>query len=548
MLMALRLAAHRCATGGPYPSRRPTASALTDRSILRSSAGVAFGTTLSRLTGLARLAALAYALGFTRLTDAYNLANTTPHIVYELLLGGVLSATLVPVFVSHRDRGDEEATSAVVTAAMVALVALTALGILAAPAIVRLYTLRLAGAAAAAQQEVATDLLRLFMPQMLFFGLVALATALLNTHRRFAAPAFVPVLNNLLVTAVFLALPHVAGSTPTLETVREDRGLLLLLGLGTTAGTVVMALALLPALRRARISLRPVAPWRHPAVRKVVRMSGWTAGYVASNQLALWLVLVLANATRGGVSAYQGAFVFFQLPHGLVAVSLMTTISPDLASAAGRGDTAAFRERFAYGLRLMSIAILPAAAGYMVLARPIVSFLLERGALSSASAGLTASCVAAFSLGLLPFSLYLYALRGFYARQDTRTPFLLNAFENGLNIVFALGLEPWLGVEGLALSYSLAYGVAMVVALSTLRRRTGGGLGGEGVVSAVARMALAAAVMAVVVRLVTALLPGGAPPALEVAVGVAVGVPVYVAALSWLRVKDLEAVRRLRDR
>jgi putative peptidoglycan lipid II flippase len=519
-------------------------------SILRSSAGVALGTALSRITGLARLAALAYALGFTRLTDTYNLANTTPNIVYELLLGGVLSATLVPVFVDHRERGDEEATSAVVTVAMVALVALTVVGILLAPAIVRLYTLRLEGAAAEAQQEVATGLLRLLMPQMLFYGLVALATALLNAHRRFAAPAFAPVLNNLVVTAVFLTLPHVAGRTPTLETLRHDRGLLLLLGLGTTAGIAAMALALLPAVRRAGIALHFAASWRHPAVRKVLRLSGWTAGYVASNQVALWVVLVLANASGGGVSAYQGAFVFFQLPHGLVAVSLMTTLAPELASAVSRGDMAAFRERYALGLRSMAVLILPAAAGYLVLARPIVSFLLERGALTGASAGLTASCLAAFAVGLLPFSLYLFALRGFYAHHDTRTPFLLNVFENGLNIALALALEPWLGIKGLALAYSLAYAVAAVVAMSALHRRTGGGGGYAGVGSALGRMALAAAVMAAAVRLATGALPGAAPPVLEVIVGLGVGIPVYGLLLAALRVDDLRPllVQRFRSR
>ncbi|MGH9285941.1 MAG: lipid II flippase MurJ, partial [Acidimicrobiales bacterium] len=259
--------------------------------IVRSSAPVAIGTALSRLTGFLRLAAMAYAIGFTRLTDTYNLANTTPNIVYELLLGGVLSATLVPVFVDHRDRDDDEATSAVVTVAAVVLVVLTVIGILAAPAIVRLYTLRVEGAAAEAQQELASALLRLFMPQMLFYGLVAMASALLHAHRRFAAPAFVPVLNNLVVTAVFLSLPRLVDGTPTLEGVRQDRGLVLLLGLGTTAGIVAMALALLPALRRTGVRLRPVFSWRHPAVRKVVALSGWTAGYVASNQLALWVVL-----------------------------------------------------------------------------------------------------------------------------------------------------------------------------------------------------------------------------------------------------------------
>src|SRR5437870_3160157 len=205
---------------------------------------------------MARLAALAYALGFDRLADSYNLANTTPNIVYELLLGGVLSATLVPIFVEHREKGDDDATSAVVSVVGLALVLLTGLGIIVAPAVVKLYSLRLSGADAAAQQQVATDLLRMFMPQMLFYGITAVATALLNARRHFAAPAVTPVFNNLLVTAIFLALPHVARGHLTLEGVRHDPGTMLLLGLGTTAGVAAMALPLLPALRRAGIRLR----------------------------------------------------------------------------------------------------------------------------------------------------------------------------------------------------------------------------------------------------------------------------------------------------
>ena len=518
-------------------------------SIVRSSVPVAVGTALSRLTGLARLAAMAYAIGFTRLTDTYNLANTTPNIVYELLLGGVLSATLVPIFVDHREHGDDDATAAVVTVAGVVLVALTVAGVLAAPAIVRLYTLRVEGAAAAAQQDVATALLRLFMPQMLFYGLTALATALLHAHRRFATPAFTPVLNNVIVTAVFLALPGVAGGTPTLGQVRDDRGLVLLLGAGTTAGIAAMALALVPALRRAGIRLRLRLDWRHPAVRKVVALSGWTAGYVASNQLALWVVLVLANESAGGVASYQGAFVFFQLPHGLVAVSLMTTLAPELAASASRGDVAAFRRRFVVGVRLMSAVILPAAAGYLVMARPVVGFLLERGALTDASADLTAACLTAFALGLLPFSLYLYALRGFYAFRDTRTPFVLNCFENGLNIALAFALQPWLGVPGLAYAYAGAYAVAAVAALGVLSRRAAAGRSDyeRRAPAALLRMVAAAGVMAGAVRVALSFVPGDRA-AVQVAVGVLTGIPVYAAVLTVLRgggdLSELRARRR----
>ncbi|HEU5448804.1 MAG TPA: murein biosynthesis integral membrane protein MurJ [Acidimicrobiia bacterium] len=520
----------------------------TDR-VVRSSIPVAVGTALSRLTGFARLAAMAYALGFDRLADSYNLANTTPNIIYELLLGGVLSATLVPIFVDFREKNDEEATSAVVTAIGLALVLLTGLGIILAPAVVHLYSLRLPDATAAAQQQVATDLLRMFMPQMLFYGITAIATALLNAHRRYAAPAVTPVLNNLLVTAIFLALPQLADGPLTLESVRNDTGTLLLLGLGTTAGIAAMALPLIPAVARAGVRLRPVFKLRHPAVIRVLRLSGWTAGYVAVNQLALWIILVLANGTKGGVSIYMGAYIFFQLPHGLVAVSLMTTLTPELAETAARRDFTAFRRNLALGLRLMTLVILPASAGLAALADPVVSVLLQRGAVTPAQASVTADCVALFAVGLLPFSLYLYALRGFYALHDTRTPFVLNCWENAINVVVAVALYPWLGVRGLALSFSVAYGVAALMTLQSLAKRIDGiGLDLRSR-QVIARTTVATAAMTGAVVLTLVALPDSLPALVEVVVGVLVGVALYGAALSAMRVREIaEIVRRLRGR
>ncbi|HEY4410440.1 MAG TPA: murein biosynthesis integral membrane protein MurJ [Acidimicrobiia bacterium] len=517
--------------------------------VVRSSVPVAVGTALSRLTGMARLAAMAYALGFDRLADSYNLANTTPNIVYELLLGGVLSATLVPIFVEHREKGDDDATSAVVSVVALALVLLTGLGIIVAPVVVKLYSLRLHGADAAAQQQVATDLLRMFMPQMLFYGITAIATALLNARKRFAAPAVTPVLNNVLVTVIFLALPHLARGRLTLEGVRHDSGTLLLLGLGTTAGIVAMALPLVPAVRRAGVRLRLRLDFRHPAVRKVLRLSGWTAGYVAVNQAALWIVLVLANGTKGGVSIYTAAYVFFQLPHGLVAVSLMTTLTPELAETVTRADFAGFRRNFALGVRLMTLVILPAAAGYLVLARPVVGLLLQRGALTPDQAGVTAASVALFAVGLLPFSLYLYALRGFYALHDTRTPFVLNCWENLINVAVAVVVYPKFGVQGLAFSFSAAYAVAAVMALRALAPRTGG-LGLDLKTRQVlVRTLVAAVIMTLAVRLAVVVVPGRPPDIVKALVGVAVGVAVYGACLSAMRVREMaELLRRLRNR
>lgn len=516
--------------------------------LVRASLVVAVGTALSRLTGFGRLAATAYALGFDRLTDTYTLANTTPNIVYELLLGGVLSATLVPVFVQQADEDDEEGTSAVVTVAAALLVAVCVVAFLAAPAIVRLYTVGVAGAVADDQQAVATDLLRLFVPQILFFGLTALGTALLNARRRFAAPAFAPALNNVVVTLVLLALPRLAGGTPTLDQLRGDPLLVVTLGLGTTAGIVLMTVVLLPALRRAGVRIRPRLDLRHPAVRHVGRLSGWTLGYVLTNQVSLLVVLILANRVEGGVSAYTGAFVFFQLPHALVAVSLMTTLVPELSSASQRGDHPTYRDRFSTGVRLMSLVILPAATGYVVLARPIVAALLERGALSVASATLTADTLAAFAVGLFGFSVYLFALRGFYALRDTRTPFLLNVGENVANIVLAVALVGPFGIPGLALGYAAAYTLAALVALVVLQRRVGS-LDGRRVAGTVVRVVAACVAMGMVVEVVAPHVggPDGVGALVRTGAGVMLGTLVYAAAVVALRVEEVAPlVARLR--
>ena len=182
-----------------------TANVAERERLVRSSAAVATGTLLSRLTGLLRVAVLAYAIGRATLADTYNLANSTPNIVYELILGGVLSATLVPLFVDNLERRDDRATSALFTVTMTALTLLTVVAMLLRAADRAALRARHAREpSAAAQLHVMTIFTLWFLPQMLFYGFTALATALLNAHRRFVAAAFAPVVNNVVVIAVLL--------------------------------------------------------------------------------------------------------------------------------------------------------------------------------------------------------------------------------------------------------------------------------------------------------------------------------------------------------
>ena len=277
--------------GGPGAGgtrdRRPAAEDSTS-AFVRNTAVMAVGTSLSRLTGFLRIAAMAFALGITetRLADAYNTANVTPNLVYELVLGGVLSSVLVPVFVEWMQRRGAEASWEVArrlfTLAFITLTAITIVTIVAAPWIVRLYTIR-GGPDVEATRELATFLLRWFMPRILFYGLGAVATGLLNAHRRFAAPMFTPILNNPIAIGTFLLFA--AMRVPSrIRRPRHRRPAATRPRIGTTLGVVAMTAGLWPSLRATgfRFAWRP--QWRDEAISRIVRLAGWVVVYVAANQ------------------------------------------------------------------------------------------------------------------------------------------------------------------------------------------------------------------------------------------------------------------------
>ena len=518
------------------PPTRPARSARSP--IGRDTLLMSAGTLVSRLTGFGRFAALAYALGFTRLTDAYNLANTTPNIVYDLVLGGVLSATLIPVFVDRLAQRDEqeawEAISVVVTLVSVLLVALTVVFELVAPALIQVYMVGVHTGHADAERRAATSLLRMFAPQLALYGWFALTTALLNTRRRFAAPMFTPILNNVVVITVLVVVHQIMNGMTVLDVSRHPAAFWLL-GLGTTAGVLAQLLALLPALRGTGLHLR----WRwspgHEVVGRILRLSGWTMGFVATNQIAFWIMLLLANRQPGDVSVYNTAYALFQFPYGIVAVSIMSAMQPDLAESWARDAVDSFRSRVAAAVRAMTAIIVPATVGYVLLARPAVALVVRHGASNAADAHRVATVTALLAVGLPGFCTYLLLIRAYQAMQDTRTPFYLYLLENGLNVVLAFAFYPSLGVRGLALALSLAYTGAAVVALLDMRERLDG-LEGANLLAHVGRVAAPAAVMGLAVAFVGAVVTGQGTAALvvHVVLAVVVGAGVYFSAAGLL--------------
>jgi putative peptidoglycan lipid II flippase len=516
---------------------------------LRTSAAyVAAGTGVSRITGLLRFVALAWALGPTILADSYNLANTTPNMLYDVVLGGVLSATFIPVFVDRlankTEREAFDSISAVLTVSIVVLLATTVAALVAAPFLIDALTVLDTHSGAGQihrvllEREVATGFLRWFVIQIAAYGLFALGAALLNTRRRFVAVAWAPIVNNIVCIGILVWFGLWTHNGASLASVETHRSQLILLGLGTSLGVVLQGVALIPSLRNADLKL---LRWnwnpRDDALRAVTRLGGWTFGFVLANQIALFVVTILAGSVAGPdpVSSYTYAYAFFQLPYGIIAVTVMSVVTPDLAQQWSTGHQTAFLKRMTGGLRAVLALIIPAAVGMLLLARPAVALLLGNGHSTPAGTATTGAALAMFALGLPGFCTYLYLVRVLQSMQRTRVAFYLYLVENALNIVLAVVLVHPLGVRGLALSLSIAYSVAALLALAVFHQWFGR-LAERETWAPLVRVVIAAVPMAVVVLVVSNLSGSTSIPALlaRVVGSVVAGGLTFGAVVIWL--------------
>ncbi|MDA0370470.1 MAG: murein biosynthesis integral membrane protein MurJ [Actinomycetota bacterium] len=519
--------------------------------LLRSNAVVALGTGLSRLTGMLKVIVFGFVIGQTALADAYDGANNSPNAVYELLLGGVLSATLVPLFTRLLEDDDRDGAEAVVGVSIIALTVITAIAVVFAPWIFRIFSLSPDAAVDANDfRTVGTALTRIFLLQIFFYGIAAVLGALLNAQRRFFAAAWSPVLANVVIICSLLYVPTLLDhEAPVLRDVLDSPSFRWLLGLGATGGIALQALILLPAIHQAGLNFRFRFRPLHPAVKRLFALSGWTFGYVLANQVTVVIVKNLAVPGSGGQDAYAKASTFFYFPHGLLAMSIATTFIPEMARAVARRDRDAFVDRTALGVRLVGILTIPAAFGFLALARPIVGALLQHGQFDSAAADTTSRALAGLSLGLIGYSIYLFALRGFYAHQDTRTPFVINLGQNALNIVLAFALVGPFDVLGLGLAFAISYLAAAVVTLLVLRIKVPT-FPAFDVLTGLSRVVVAGAAMGAVVWLAVRAFgdDDGGGAVLRLVAGTGVGVITYLGALQLLRAPEIEHLRTLRRR
>jgi putative peptidoglycan lipid II flippase len=467
----------------------------------KNAAVMATGTAISRITGFLRYAALAYVLGLTlqfgktNLPSTYNLANSMPNMVFDLVMGGIIASLFIPVFVEYLStRSREEAwhiASSVINISLIILTVVTVVGIFISPLIIRLMTAFGSYSSGDVTTQMIRDqasfFLRFFMPQIIFYGLSAIFAGLLNSHRHFTAPAFAPIANNVFVILTVVLFALLPGA-------RDNNLHLWVLGIGTTLGVAAQALAQVPMLFRIGASYKPVIDLKHPAIRKIGRLAIPLLGYILLWQIGTWFIFALAIQVDGGVPAYQYAQMFFQLPYGIFAVSIITAIFPAMSEHSALKRSAKFRETLNLGIRSTVLVIVPCCVIYLTLNQAIIRLLLQHGFFHAGDTQLLASVLFFMALGLIPYSVDMLLTKTFYSMQDTRTPMIINCFVVGINMIANYTFFHLMGVKGLALGFAVAYVFSMLIDGTVLRLRLGR-LEGRRILMTALKTLVAAAVM-----------------------------------------------------
>lgn len=541
-----------------------TTATRTAARTARSSAVMAAGTVISRLTGFLRNSVIAAAIGVAVLNDTFQIANTLPTMLYFLVGGGALNAVFVPQLVrAMKDDTDGGAAYAnrLLTLVVTGLAGLTAVLVAAAPLLVTLMAPRLA--ANPDTRDVMVTLARFCIPTMFFMGLHVVLGQILNARDRFGAMMWTPILNNVVVIATFGAFVWAygpAGATGMTPATIPAEGVRLL-GTGVLLGLAVQALALLPYLREAGFRIRPRFDWRGSGMGRAARLAKWSilfvlvnqAGLVVVSQVATWAgdVAVGQGHSGTGFTAYQYALQLWQMPQAIVTVSVMTAVLPRMTRAAVDGDRTAVAADLAYGLRTSAVAIVPCALLFVALGAPMS--VLMYGAGDPGGARNIGYALMAFGLGLIPYSVQYVTLRGFYAYEDTRTPFFNTATVAAVNALGA-GVCFWTlparwAVVGMAGVYGLACTVGAVSAVVRLRRRLGVGVDGRRTVRTYTRLLLAGLPAAAGAALLAHRMPavtgtGTAGAALTLGAGLLVFAVLFLLAGRLLRVEELTALTR----
>lgn len=471
----------------------PAVASTASRQIARAAGTVMAAFVLSNLAGLARQVLVADAFGLTAEMDAFSAANRVSETLFTLVAGGALSSAFIPTFAGLLAKDDRQSAwrlaSALANLVVLILTLLAGLAAVFAPQIVR-YFLASGFSDDPAQEALTVALMRIQLPSAAIFGLSGLVMGVLNSHQTFLIPALTPAMYQFgLIFGVEALSPYLG---------------IYGLAWGVVIGAALHLLLQLPALFRLKGSYFPTLGLELASVRDVAMLMGPRLLGVAVVQLNFWINTLLAShMAEGSLAGIQLAFSLMLMPQAAIAQSIAIAAMPTLAAQAALGKLDEMRTALAASLRGALLLSIPAAVGLMLLRKPVVAFLYQRGEFTEHSTQLVAWALLWYAVGLVGHAVYEILSRSFYAMQDTRTPVIVGVGAMSLNLVFSIlfswlfGRFGWMPHGGLALANSLATALEAATLWVLMRRRLHG-LDGLLVWSGAAQAGLAACLMALV--------------------------------------------------
>jgi len=517
--------------------------------LARSAGLIGAATMTSRVLGVARETVLAALFGAGSDMDAFNVAFRIPNLLRDLFAEGAISAALVPTFTRYLTQRGRDAAWRVGNSVLNALIAITfalvIAGWIAAPWLARTFAPEYA--LVPGKLELTALLIRIMLPFLTLLAIGVAMMGMLNALRRFFIPALSPAMFN--VATLFAA----AALVPLMPRLGWPR--IAAIGIGTILGGLGQILVQWPLLRREGWRYSPVLDVRDSGLREVMRLMAPATVGLAAVQVNVFVNTVLATGQgTGAVSWLNYAFRLMYLPIGIFGVSIGTAALPEISRHTAVADVAGLRRTVANALRLTIVLNVPATVGLIVLARPIVSLLLERGRFGADDTAATAAALMYYAPGLIGYAAVKIASPTFYALADSRTPVIASAIAVALNIALNLLLVRTMGFTGLALGTTIAALAHATIILWLLRRRVGS-VGGRENLRVLLLITIAALAMGAAAwgsqHALEALIGGRSTivRAVRVFTSIAAGLATLVVAAHLLRIDEFkEAIRLVASR
>ena len=456
---------------------------MKQHELFRASSVMAIGTIISRITGFIGGVIMIATLGTALLADAFNVANTMPNILYNLLVGGALTAIFVPQLVRAFDDADggHLFASRLVTTISGILLVLVIIGVIFAPQLIYIYAPSFSTPGFETEREIAIAFTRYCLPQIFFLGLFTMLGQVANARGSFAPLMWAPIANNLVVIVVFSAF-LIKWPSVNVDSITSTQ--IQILGWGTTAGIIVQALILIPVVKRSGIKIRP--KWGVAGLGKSFSLAGWTLVYVLISQIGYLITVNVATTaavdsakagitTGVGFTPFKNAYLIMLLPYSIVTISIVTALLPHMSKLAINKKVEDVKEQLLRAIKTVAVLTIPSSVAFLLFG-PLITEVLFFG-IDKNDGIYIGYVLSALSLGLVAFSINLVLIRGFNAFEDTRTQvwsiLIINIISVGLSYLFLAVLpSDWVTV-GLGFAFSVSYLIGLFITLRLLKKHTG---------------------------------------------------------------------------